>query len=74
MVPVEILSLKQDVGDDGEHTETDALLDDLELHKIEKPMTAIRGQFWLAPDCCNFRCPYQASVMKTLLVMSRMIV
>ena len=33
-------------------------------------MTPIRGQWDDTPVCCNFRWPYQANVMKMLLLMS----
>jgi len=33
-------------------------------------MTPISGQWDDTPVCCNFRWPYQASVMKMLLLMS----
>lgn len=36
----------------------------------EKRMTPISGQWDDTPVCCNFRWPYQASVMKMLLLMS----
>lgn len=40
----------------------------------ENAMTAMSGQLLLTPACCSRRCPYHASVMKTLLRMSKMIV
>ena len=40
----------------------------------EKAMTPMRGQLFETPFSCNFKCPYQASVMKTLLSMSNMMV
>ena len=40
----------------------------------EKAMTPMSGQLLLTPDCWSFKCPYQASVMKTLLSMSSMMV
>ena len=36
----------------------------------EKAITPMSGQLLLVPDSCNFKCPYQASVIKTLLSMS----
>ena len=39
---MQILALKEDIGDDGEDTETDALLDDPELNEIE--MTTIADE------------------------------
>ena len=44
MVPVEILSLKQNVGYHGEDTETDALLEHLQLHKVEGTAIALKPQ------------------------------
>ena len=35
MIPVELLVLEDEVGDDGEDHQRDALLDDLELHEVE---------------------------------------
>ena len=35
MVPVELLMLKDEIGDDSKHHEGDALLDDLQLYKVE---------------------------------------
>ena len=40
---MQILTLKEDVGDDGEDTETDALLYDLELNEIERTAIAIES-------------------------------
>ena len=40
---MQILTLKEDVGDDGEDTETDALLDDLELNEIERTAIALES-------------------------------
>ena len=40
----------------------------------EKAITPINGQWLLTPDSDNLRCPYQASVMKTLLSMSNKMV
>ena len=40
----------------------------------EKAMTPNSGQLLETPFSCNFKCPYQASVMKTLLSMSNMMV
>ena len=36
MVPVELLVLEEDVGNGGEDHQRDALLDDLELDKVER--------------------------------------
>ena len=44
MVPMQRLSLKQDVGYHGKDTETDALLDDLELNEIERTTIADETQ------------------------------
>lgn len=41
-----------------------------ESYHHEKRMTPISGQWDDTPVCCNFRWPYQASVMKMLLLMS----
>ena len=35
MVPVELLMLEDEVRDDGEHHEGDALLDNLQLHEVK---------------------------------------
>ena len=43
VIPMKVLSLKKNVGDDGEDTETDALLDDLELNEIERTAIAIES-------------------------------
>ena len=43
VIPMQILTLKEDVGDDGEDTETDALLYDLELNEIERTAIAIES-------------------------------
>ena len=40
---MQILALKEDIGDDGEDTETDALLDDLELNEIERTAIALES-------------------------------
>ena len=40
----------------------------------EKTMTPMSGQLLDVPVSCNFKCPYQASVMNTLLSMSNMMV
>ena len=40
---MQILTLKEDIGDDGKYTETDALLDDLELNEIERTAIAIES-------------------------------
>ena len=40
----------------------------------EKAITPISGQLLLTPVSDNFKCPYQASVINTLLSMSKMIV
>lgn len=41
VVPVQILTLEHDVGNHGKNTETDALLDDLQLHEIERATVTI---------------------------------
>ena len=41
---MQILALKEDIGDDGKYTETDALLDDLELNEIERTAIAVEPQ------------------------------
>ena len=66
MIPVQSLSLKEDIGDDCEDDKRYAFLNHFELAQL-KAMTPIRGQLLLTPVCCNLRCPYQASVMKMLL-------
>ena len=43
MIPMKVLSLKKNVGDDGEDTETDALLYDLELNEIERTAIALES-------------------------------
>ena len=40
---MQILALKEDIGDDGKYTETDALLDDLELNEIERTEIALES-------------------------------
>ena len=35
MVPVQLLMLEDEVGDDGKHHEGDALLDDFQLYEVE---------------------------------------
>ena len=40
---MQILPLKQDVGNHGKDGETDALLNDLQLHKIEWAAIAIKS-------------------------------
>lgn len=40
----------------------------------EKAMTPINGQFELTPVCDSLRCRYHASVMNTLLAISRRMV
>ena len=40
---MQILALKEDIGDDGKYTETDALLDDLELNEIERTAIALES-------------------------------
>ena len=40
---MQILALKEDIGDDGKYTETDALLDDLELNKIKRTAIAFES-------------------------------
>ena len=35
MIPMQVCALKQDVGNDGEDAQRDALLDDLQLHEVE---------------------------------------
>ena len=40
----------------------------------EKAITPIIGHFAATPVACSFKCPYHASVMKTLLSMSKIIV
>ena len=40
----------------------------------EKTITPMSGQLLLTPVCDNFKCPYQASVMNTLLSMSKIMV
>lgn len=37
MVPMELFVLEDKVGDDGEYYQRDALLNDLELDKVERP-------------------------------------
>lgn len=37
MVPMELFVLEDKVGDDGEYNQRDALLNDLELDKVERP-------------------------------------
>lgn len=37
-------------------------------------MTPKSGQLLEMPVCCNFKCPYQANVMKMLLIKSSIIV
>ena len=44
VIPMQILALKEDIGDDGKYTETDALLDDLELNEIERTTIADETQ------------------------------
>lgn len=39
-----------------------------------KAITPIIGHFAATPVACSFKCPYHASVMKTLLSMSKIIV
>ena len=41
VVPVQILTLEHDVGNHGKNTKTDALLDDLQLHEIERATITI---------------------------------
>ena len=40
---MQILPLKQDVGNYGKDGETDALLNDLQLHKIERTAIALKS-------------------------------
>lgn len=40
---MQILPLKQDVGNYGKDGETDALLNDLQLHKIERSAIALKS-------------------------------
>ena len=40
----------------------------------EKTMTPMSGHVLLTPVSDNFKCPYQASVMKMLLSMSKIMV
>ena len=40
----------------------------------EKAITKYKGQLVETPDCCRRRCPYQAKVINTLLMMSNRIV
>ena len=35
MIPMQVLSLKHDVGDDSKDTKADTFLDNLKLHKIK---------------------------------------
>ena len=42
VVPVQVGALEQDVGDDGEDTQRDALLDDLQLYQIEGSAIALK--------------------------------
>lgn len=41
MVPVQILTLEQDVGYHGEHSQADALLYHLQLHQVEGTAVAL---------------------------------
>ena len=42
MVPVQVLSLKQYVGDNGEYSEADTLLYHLELHEVKRSAIALK--------------------------------
>ena len=44
MVPVQVLSLKQYVGNNREDSETDTLLYHLELHKVEWSAIALKSK------------------------------
>ena len=98
VVPMQVCTLEHDVGDDAEHGQRDAFLNDLQLNEVKgtaifykaetigRYLTTVfkKGdapresddtqQGPVTPFSCNFKCPYQASVMKTLLSMSNMIV
>ena len=86
MVPMQLLPLEDQVGYHAEDNQGDDFLYDFQLHQREwttnsmpaiiheKAITAIRGQFVEMPAWLSFRCPYHASVIKTLLQMSNKIV
>ena len=44
MVPIEMLALEHDVGQDGEHDDADAFLQHFELHQIEWASVAVEPQ------------------------------
>ena len=43
MVPVEILMLEHDVGDDGKDGQGDAFLDDFQLYKVERSAIPLKS-------------------------------
>ena len=43
MVPMEVLPLKQNVGNNGKHTQTDTFLNYLELHQIKGTAIAVES-------------------------------
>jgi len=69
MIPVQMGALEQDVGNHAEDGQRDTLLDDLQLNEVEGTTVLDESNSIGRNLAAN-----QASVMKTLLSMSNMMV